>query len=175
MGRKITIDSASMVNKLFELLEARWLFGEGRYDAVMETKSLIHALIDFKDGSTTAHFANADMKLPIAYALNKEVNESILKPIDLLEVGSLEFREITSERYPIWELKEDVLKNPNRGVIVNAANEVAIEQFIAGEIGFLQISERIIKAYEYFDSEPENIEAVFAMDNEVRHFVRAIS
>ncbi len=175
MGRKITIDSASMVNKLFELLEARWLFGEGRYDAVIETKSLIHALIDFKDGSTTAHFANADMKLPIAYALNKEVDERILKPIDLLEVGSLEFREITSERYPIWELKEDVLKNPNRGVIVNAANEVAIEQFIAGNIGFLQISERIIKAYEYFDSEPENIEAVFAMDDEVRQFVRALS
>lgn len=87
----------------------------------------------------------------------------------------MEFREITSERYPIWELKEDVLKNPNRGVIVNAANEVAIEQFIAGEIGFLQISEHIIKAYEHFDSEPENIEAVFAMDDEVRQFVRALS
>ena len=175
MGRKITIDSASMVNKLFELLEARWLFGEGRYDAVMETKSLIHALIEFKDGSTTAHFAHADMKLPIAYALNKKVDENILKPIDLLKVGSLEFREIRSERYPIWELKEDILKNPNRGVIVNAANEVAIEQFIAGKIGFLQISERILKAYEHFSNEPENIEAVFAMDSEVRHFIRGMS
>ena len=175
MGRKITIDSASMVNKLFELLEARWLFGEGHYDAVIETKSLIHALIDFKDGSTTAHFAHADMKLPIAYALNKKVDENILEPINLLEIASLEFREIRSERYPIWELKEDILKNPNRGVIVNAANEVAIEQFIAGKIGFLQISERILKAYEHFSYEPESIEAVFAMDSEVRHFVRAMS
>jgi len=175
MGRKITIDSASMVNKLFELLEARWLFGEGQYDAVIETKSLIHALIDFTDGSTTAHFANTDMKLPIAHALNKELNETILKPVNLLEIGSLEFREISKERYLIWELKDDILQNPNRGVIINAANEVAIEQFIIGKIGFLQISERIIKAYEHFDSEPESIDAVFAMDDEVRQFVRTLS
>jgi 1-deoxy-D-xylulose-5-phosphate reductoisomerase len=69
MGQKITIDSASMMNKMFELLEARWLFGEGEYDALIETKSLIHALIDYKDGSTTAHFAKANMQLPIAYAV----------------------------------------------------------------------------------------------------------
>ncbi|MEA1918780.1 MAG: 1-deoxy-D-xylulose-5-phosphate reductoisomerase [Campylobacterota bacterium] len=174
MGRKITIDSASMMNKLFELLEARWLFGEGSYDAVIETQSLIHALIDYKDGSTTAHFAHADMKLPIAYAVNGTVEEQILKPIDLVQVGSLEFREITKERYRAWELKADLLENPNRGVIVNAANEVAIEQFIAGKIGFLEISQRILKTYEHFDKEPESIEAVFAMDDEVRHFVRAM-
>ncbi|MEA3522256.1 MAG: 1-deoxy-D-xylulose-5-phosphate reductoisomerase [Campylobacterota bacterium] len=175
MGRKITIDSASMVNKLFELLEARWLFGEGSYDAVIETKSLIHALIDFKDGSTTAHFAHADMKLPIAYALDSSMDADILKPVDLIEVGSLEFREIAPQRYLIWQIKEELLKNPNRGVIVNAANEVAIEQFIAGKIGFLQISERILRAYEHFSSEPESIEGVFAMDDEVRHFVRRLS
>lgn len=174
MGRKITIDSASMMNKLFELLEARWLFGEGNYDAVIETQSLIHALIDFKDGSTTAHFAHADMKLPIAYAVNKKVDEAILKPIDLVRVGALEFREITKERYPIWELKEHLLANPNRGVIVNAANETAIEQFISGEIAFLEISKRILKTYEHFDTEPESIDAVFAIDQEVRHFVRAM-
>ena len=69
MGQKITIDSATMVNKMFELLEARWLFGEGSYDAIIETKSMIHALIDFKDGSTTAHFAHASMQLPIALLL----------------------------------------------------------------------------------------------------------
>lgn len=112
MGQKITIDSASMVNKTFELLEARWLFGEGEYDAIIETKSLIHALINFKDGSTTAHFANADMRLPISYALMQKVETEILKPVDLLEVGSLEFREIKAERYPIWEIKDDLLKNP---------------------------------------------------------------
>ncbi len=171
MGQKITIDSASMVNKTFELLEARWLFGEGEYDAVIETKSLIHALIDFKDGSTTAHFANADMKLPISYSLMGRVEEQILKPVNLVEVGSLEFREIKTDRYPVWELKEDLMQNPKRGLVVNAANEAAIELFIEGKIGFLDISKTIIGAYEHFDKEVQSIDEVFALDEEVRSFV----
>lgn len=75
MGQKITIDSATMMNKLFELLEARWLFGEGEYDAIIETQSIIHALIDYVDGSTTAHIAHANMQLPIAYAIRGKVGE----------------------------------------------------------------------------------------------------
>lgn len=137
MGQKITIDSATMVNKMFELLEARWLFGEGEYDAIIETKSLIHALIDFKDGSTTAHFAHASMQLPIAFALDEKMQENILGHVDLLKVGSLEFREITTDRYPIWQIKEELLKNPARGAVVNAANEIAIEKFISKDIGFI--------------------------------------
>ena len=85
MGQKITIDSATMVNKMFELLEARWLFGEGEYDAIIETKSLIHAFIDFKDGSTTAHFAHANMQLPISYAINQQMKENILSHVDLVK------------------------------------------------------------------------------------------
>lgn len=172
MGQKITIDSASMVNKTFELLEARWLFGEGEYDAVIETKSIIHALIDFKDGSTTAHFANADMKLPIAYALLGTVEEQILKPVNLVEVGALEFREITTERYPIWEIKDDLLKHPKKGAVLNAANEAAIELFIEGKIGFLDISKKIIQAYENFPAQVQSIDEVFELDREVRSFVR---
>ena len=168
MGQKITIDSATMVNKMFELLEARWLFGKGEYDAVIETKSLIHALIDFKDGSTTAHFAHANMQLPIAYAVKSKMDENILSHVDLLKVGSLEFREITRDRYPIWEIKEDLLKNPNRGVVVNAANEAAIEKFINKEIGFMDISKLIIESYERFSSEPKSIDEVFEIDREVR-------
>ena len=75
MGNKITIDSATMTNKLFELLEAKWLFNTSQVDAVIEKKSIIHALTEFKDGSTTAHFAGVDMKLPIAFALRGEVEE----------------------------------------------------------------------------------------------------
>ncbi|MBD3797533.1 MAG: 1-deoxy-D-xylulose-5-phosphate reductoisomerase [Campylobacterales bacterium] len=171
MGRKITIDSATMVNKMFELLEARWLFGEGNYDAIIETKSLIHALIDYRDGSTTAHFAHASMQLPIAYALNAKCDEKILDHVNLLDVGSLEFRPITPERYPVWEIKEDLLKNPELGVVVNAANEAAIEKFIAKEIGFMDISRNIIKAYEHFRNKPKTIDEVFALDQEVRVFV----
>ncbi len=168
MGQKITIDSATMVNKMFELLEARWLFGEGEYDAIIETKSLIHALIDFKDGSTTAHFAHASMQLPIAYALDEKMDENILGHVDLLKVGSLEFREITTDRYPIWEIKKELLKNPARGVVVNAANEVAIEKFINKEIGFMDISKTIIKAFNEFTELPKNVDDVFAIDKEIR-------
>ena len=174
MGQKITIDSASMMNKMFELLEARWLFGEGEYNALIETKSLIHALIDYKDGSTTAHFAKANMQLPIAYAVMGKADEAILKPINLLEVGSLEFREITTERYPIWKIREELIANPKRGVVVNAANEAAIELFVAGKIGFLEISERVITAFEQFTDEPQSIEEVFVLDSTVRDYVKAM-
>jgi len=174
MGQKITIDSATMVNKIFELLEARWLFGEGNYDAIIETKSLIHALIDFKDGSTTAHFANASMQLPIAFALDEKMDENILEHVDLVKTGSLEFREITTDRYPIWEIKDELLANPERGVVVNAANEAAIEMFIAQKIGFIDISKHIITAFHHFIKTPENLEEVFTLDNEVRAYVRAL-
>jgi len=173
MGQKITIDSATMVNKMFELLEARWLFGEGDYDAIIETQSLIHALIDFKDGSTTAHFAHASMQLPIAYALDAKMDENILGHVDLLKVGSLEFREITTDRYPIWAIKNELLKNPARGAVVNAANEAAIEKFINKEIGFMDISRSIIGAFEKFEELPKNVDDVFALDAEVRAYIRS--
>ena len=174
MGQKITIDSATMVNKMFELLEARWLFGEGEYDAIIETKSLIHALIDFKDGSTTAHFAHASMQLPIAFALDEKMNENILGHVDLLKVGSLEFREITTDRYPIWEIREELLANPARGVVVNAANEAAIEKFINKEIGFMDISKNIITAFHKFTDIPKSVEDVFTIDEDVRAYVKAM-
>jgi len=173
MGQKITIDSATMVNKMFELLEARWLFGEGHYDAIIETKSLIHALIDFKDGSTTAHFANASMQLPIAFALDKQMDENILEHVNLVKTGGLEFREITRDRYPVWEIKDELLQNPERGLIVNAANEAAIELFINKEIGFMDISKNIINAYEKFTQVAQNVDDVFLIDKEVRAYVRS--
>ena len=171
MGQKITIDSATMVNKIFELLEARWLFGKGEYDAIIETQSLIHALIDFKDGSTTAHFAHASMQLPIAYALDEKMDENILGHVDLLKVSSLEFREIKTDRYPVWQIKEELLKNPAFGVVVNAANEAAIEKFINRKIGFMDIAKNIINAYEKFTHIPKSVDDVFALDSEVRDFI----
>ena len=174
MGQKITIDSATMVNKMFELLEARWLFGEGKYDAIIETKSLIHAMINFKDGSTTAHFANASMQLPIAYALDEKMDENILGHVDLLQVGSLEFREITTDRYPIWAIREELLQNPARGVVINAANEAAIEMFIAKKIGFMDISKHIMTAFDKFTTIATSVEDVFGIDEEVRSYVRGL-
>jgi 1-deoxy-D-xylulose-5-phosphate reductoisomerase len=169
MGVKITIDSATMVNKLFELLEARWLFNTSNIDAFIETKSIIHALVEWDDGSTTAHISKTDMKLPIAFAVLDEVKEEILKPVNLLEVGGLEFRKIDSDRYPVWEIKDSLLKNPDLGVVVNTANEFAIEMFLNEKIGFLDISGIILKMVEKYENIIINdITDVFEIKKEIR-------
>ena len=173
MGNKITIDSATMTNKLFELLEAKWLFGTSNIDAIIEKKSIIHALCEFKDGSTTAHFAGVDMKLPIAFALNGETTEEILPPTDLLSIGALEFLPIEPERYPIWHIKEQLLKNAHLGVVVNAANEVAIESFQQEKCSFFGMSDIILGAYEKFsDVKAKNIDEIVEINADVRHYVQ---
>ncbi|MCT7507303.1 MULTISPECIES: 1-deoxy-D-xylulose-5-phosphate reductoisomerase [Aliarcobacter] len=171
MGNKITIDSATMTNKMFELIEAAWLFGTKKLDAVIEPKSLVHALINFKDGSTTAHIANASMQLPISYAILGRVDCEILKPIDLLEISSLEFKKIEDSRYPIWSLKDEILNNLDLGVVLNAANEVAVSKFLSGKIGFLDISKISLEAINRFNSlKASNIEDIFEIDKEVRRY-----
>ncbi len=173
MGNKITIDSATMTNKLFELLEAKWLFNTSNIDAVIEKKSIIHALVEFKDGSTTAHFAGVDMKLPIAFALQGEVTEEILPPTDLLSIGGLEFLPIEAQRYPIWHIKEHILQNPHLGVVVNAANEIAIEKFQKEACSFFGMSNIILDAYEKFKHIKANtIEEIISIDTEVRNYVK---
>ena len=173
MGNKITIDSATMTNKLFELLEAKWLFNTSNIDAVIEKKSIIHALAEFKDGSTTAHFAGVDMKLPIAFALRGEVKEEILAPTDLLSIGALEFLPIEAERYPIWNIKEHILSNPHLGVVVNAANEEAIKAFQEEKCSFFGMSEMILDAYKKFeDVKAKNIAEIIEIDKDVRKYVQ---
>ena len=171
MGNKITIDSATMTNKMFELMEAAWLFDIRKLDAIIETKSLIHALVNFSDGSTTAHIANASMQLPIAYAILGRCDEEILKPVDLVEIGNLEFRKIETSRYPIWEIKDEILNNLDLGVVLNAANEVAVSKFLNSEIGFLDISKMTLNAINKFNSvKPTSIEDIFEIDKEVRKY-----
>ena len=175
MGRKITIDSATMTNKLFELLEAKWLFSCNKLDAFIETKSIIHALIDFKDGSTTAHIAGTDMKLPIAFALMGEVREEVLPKIDLTKVGNLEFREIEEARYPIWEIKDEILAKPELGAILNAANEVAMDKFFEGKINILELPKITKKAVRRFENiNPSSVDEVFEIDKMVREYCQKL-
>ena len=169
MGVKITIDSATMVNKLFELLEAKWLFNTTEIDAFIETKSIIHALVEWIDGSTTAHISKTDMKLPIAFAILDEVEEEILSPVNLLEVGSLEFRKIDEKRYPVWEIKDILMQKSDLGVVVNSVNEYAIDKFLNGEISFLDISKMIIKSIKEFESiKISDVDEIFEIKKEVR-------
>jgi len=169
MGDKITIDSASMMNKLFEVLEAKWLFGLDNIDAYIERKSVIHALIEFIDGSTTAHLAGVDMKLPIAFALKGTVEEEIISPLNLLEIGEIKFEEIEISRYRLWSLKDEILKNPKSGVVLNSANEVAMRGFIRGDISFGQMIDKIIDIYDRYSHKiPNEIDEVFEIDKEIR-------
>lgn len=170
MGKKITIDSATMANKLLELLEARWLFKTSKIDALIERNSLVHALIGHKDGSYTAHIAPSDMKLPLAYAMLGEVTQNILPPLDLMELPSIHFKKIDPARYPLWNLKEELIAKPWLGTAFNAANEVAVEKFLTGKTDFGTIARIVEKTVGRFDQEPESLETLFALDAEVRRF-----
>jgi len=171
MGNKITIDSATMTNKLFELVEARWLFNTTKCDAIIESKSIIHAMVNFTDGSTTAHLANASMQLPISYAIMPTVEEQILKPVNLLELQNLEFKEICKERYPIWQIKDELLNNDNLGVVLNAVNEVAVKKFLDGDIGFLDISKMSLDAInKYHNTKIQTLDDIYAINDEVTKF-----
>ncbi|KIM08611.1 MAG: 1-deoxy-D-xylulose 5-phosphate reductoisomerase [Sulfurovum sp. FS08-3] len=171
MGSKITIDSATMTNKLFELLEARWLFGTTQLDGVIERRSIVHALVEFVDGSTTAHFAGVDMRLPIAYALLDSIEDEILPSVDLLKMGAIGFEAISPEKYPIWQIKSDILTNPHLGVVINAANEEAIELFKQGTCSFFGMSDRVLECYQKFHNvKPTSIEDIIAIDREVRRY-----
>ncbi len=183
MGKKITIDSATMVNKLFEVLEAFWLFKEKNIQALIERSSTIHALVGFHDGSFKAHIAKNDMRLPIAYALaGKDIFEkpckecdTLFHPISLTDIQNIHFEEIMLERYPIWGLKEQVLCNPLLGIIINACNEVAVEKFLKDEIYFGQIAQSIFAALEKFHIPPHSsmpIEEIINLDKEVRYFTQ---
>ena len=175
MGQKITIDSASMVNKLFELLEARWLFDTTNIDAVIERSSIVHALVEFVDGTTTAQLSGTDMKLPIAYAILDRVTKPILEPLNLLDLNAIKFEEIKEQRYPIWQIKQHLLENPDMGVVLNGANEVAIDGFVNERYGFFKMVDLILNAYKKFDRASANsLEELFEIDREVRDYTKGL-
>ncbi|GHV09901.1 1-deoxy-D-xylulose 5-phosphate reductoisomerase [Campylobacterota bacterium] len=167
MGAKITIDSATMVNKLFELLEARWLFGAHEIDALIERSSAIHAMIEFADGCISAQASRTDMRLAIAYAVLGELNEPIAGGIDLTALEPIRFEPIDSARYPVWAIKEPLLQTPALGVVINAANEAAIERYRAHEISFGAIARTVLAAFERFSAAPVSIDHALALHDEV--------
>ncbi|MDR2904824.1 MAG: 1-deoxy-D-xylulose-5-phosphate reductoisomerase [Helicobacteraceae bacterium] len=167
MGAKITTDSATMVNKLFEILEARHLFGASQIDAFLERNSAIHALVEFRDGSIAAQFAPNDMRLTIAFAILGDVAEPFAGRVDLTALGAGRFEEIDEARYPVWRLKNLLLEKPELGAILNAANEAAVEAFLARKAPFGAIALTILAAFERFSAPPATIEEALALHDEV--------
>ncbi len=174
MGKKITIDSATMVNKLFEILEAKYLFHTNNIDALIERNSIIHALVQTNDNAIFAHLGHSDMRLPISYAMlgEKAKNTESIKEIDITNFN-FKLSKIDTNRYPLWNLKDEILKQPQLGIILNAANEILVYKFLENKIKFGDISSNIYKAIEQFETQIKyikNIDDVFMLNKEVMDF-----
>jgi len=150
MGRKITIDSATMMNKGLEVIETRWLFGLGaeKIDIVVHPQSIIHSMVEFKDKSVKAQLGIPDMKVPIQYALTYPRHAPAMwESLDLVKVGSLTFEAPDLTRFPCIGLAYNALKQGGTAsAILNVANEQSVYRFLDGEIGFMEIPEIIEKA-----------------------------
>jgi len=143
MGPKITVDSATMMNKALEIIEARWLFGIGadRIEVVIHPQSIVHSMVEFVDGSVVAQMSPPDMRLPIQYAFDyPERVAGIAERLDFGRAFSLEFEPADPERFPALELGYECAKaGGSAGAVLNAANEGAVEAFLAGELHFTEI------------------------------------
>ncbi len=174
MGAKISIDSATMMNKGLELIEAHHLFGidESRLDVLVHTQSIIHSLVAFKDGSMLAQLGQPDMRIPIAYALGwPERIETDTPRLSLDKIGQLTFEKADLARFPALRLARDVMRTGGTAAnIMNAANEVAVAAFLDRKIGFLDIAATVEATLTALPtSEIDDLEQVIAVDREARH------
>jgi 1-deoxy-D-xylulose-5-phosphate reductoisomerase len=144
MGRKISVDSATMMNKGLELIEASYLFGlpESRLDVLVHPQSIVHSLVEYEDGSMLAQLGNPDMRTPIAHALaHPRRIDSGVAPLSLAAVGSLHFEAPDLQRFPCLQLAHEALRAGGAApCVLNAANEIAVAAFLAGELRFPDIA-----------------------------------
>ncbi|MGN1097793.1 MAG: 1-deoxy-D-xylulose-5-phosphate reductoisomerase, partial [Clostridia bacterium] len=177
MGAKITIDSATLVNKGLEIIEAKHLFGldVDNITPVVHRESIIHSMVEFTDGSVIGQMGVPDMRLPIAYALTYPLRKiPVSEPLDLVKVGQLTFFDIDSETFPAVELAKKAAKiGGTMPAVLNGANEEAVAAFLRDGCGFLEITELIEKAMDKHSviANP-NLGDIVNADKEAREFVR---
>jgi len=177
MGRKISVDSASMMNKGLELIEACWLFdaAPAKVEVVVHPQSVIHSLVDYVDGSVLAQLGNPDMRTPIANALAwPERIDSGVAPLDLFAIARLDFQAPDELRFPCLRLARQAAEAGNSApAVLNAANEIAVEAFLERRIRFPEIAGMIEQV---LDQEPvvpvTSLDAVFAADQRARELSR---
>ncbi|MHA6719365.1 1-deoxy-D-xylulose-5-phosphate reductoisomerase [Sphingomonas sp. RS6] len=175
MGAKISVDSATMMNKGLELIEAFHLFPvtADQLAVLVHSQSVVHSMVEYVDGSVLAQLGTPDMRTPIAYALAwPERMETPCEPLDLAAVGRLDFENPDLDRFPALALAIEALKAGGaRPAILNAANEVAVAAFLAGRIGFLEIAAISADTLERYDPvAPDTLDAVLAIDEEARRY-----
>jgi 1-deoxy-D-xylulose-5-phosphate reductoisomerase len=180
MGAKITIDSATMMNKGFEVIEAHWLFRlpYERIEVVLHRESVIHSLVEFRDTSVLAQLGTPDMRVPIQYALTypERLPLSVAKPLNLATLGTLHFAPVDFDRYRCLRFAYEAGKRGGSlPVVLNAANEEAVAAFLAGRIPFLAIEEWIERALERHRlvSDPQ-LEEIREIDADTRAYVRSL-
>ncbi|MBT3849413.1 MAG: 1-deoxy-D-xylulose-5-phosphate reductoisomerase [Candidatus Marinimicrobia bacterium] len=178
MGRKITIDSATMMNKGFEVIEAFWLFGftPDRIKIVVHPQSIIHSMIEMKDGAIKAQMGVPDMKVPIQYALTYPRHlEAPWEQLDLLKCGNLTFEEPDFERFPCIKLAFDSLeKLGTSGAVLNLANDYSVYRFLNGEVKFTDIPRIIESSMKHHDwTEDPSLEHLKILDSWVKNHVES--
>ena len=173
MGAKISIDSATLVNKCLELIEACYLFNmnENFFELVIHPESIIHSIVTFKDGSSICQMSNPDMRVPIANAMSHEKRLSIpFQPINFNNL-KLNFESFPNDRAEIVNLAREVVReDSSKGIYFNAANEVAVENFLKDRIKFREIYEVILRTFDTKEmSKVNSIEDIFEIDQEARN------
>ncbi len=180
MGRKVTIDSATLMNKGLEIIEAKWLFGvdADQIEVVIHAQSIVHSMVRFCDGSIIAQLGLPDMRLPIQYALlYPERIDSQLPRLDMVQAGSLTFAPVDYDKFECLKLAMEAARvGGTLAVVMNAADEVAVEMFLDGKIGFLDIARVVGKTMEQHSARPSpTLEEIYAVDAEARAAARAFA
>jgi len=179
MGAKISVDSATMMNKGLELIEARWLFDmpAEKLSAIIHPQSIVHAMVEYRDGAVLAQLAEPDMRSPIAYALQTEERLDAGIPwLDLAKTGRLDFQAIDEERFPAMRLVQDVMQGGDAlAIAFNAANEEANQAFRDRQLGFMDIVSTVEKVIQKTnDVAIESLDDVWACDHEARQAAHAV-
>jgi 1-deoxy-D-xylulose-5-phosphate reductoisomerase len=179
MGRKITIDSATLMNKGLEVIEAHWLFGvaAGQIDVVIHPQSVVHSMVELTDGSIIAQLGLTDMRMPIQYAFSYPDRwASFLPSLDLTCAGRLDFEVPDTAAFPCLRLAYRALAERSLPIVLNAANEIAVALFLEGKLGFTAIAAVIERAMErHLPAEVRTLAAIRSVDREARGNAREIA
>ena len=179
MGEKITIDSATLFNKGLEMIEARWLFDVdiGRIDVVIHPQSIVHSMVEFVDGSVLAQMSHSDMRFPIQYALTwPDRIAGTLPPLDWSKLGKLDFEEPRYDVFPALDLARGAAERGGTApAVLNAANEVAVAEFLAGRIAFPRIWEIVAAVLEQVGGAGGDLDALLEADREARERAAALA
>jgi 1-deoxy-D-xylulose-5-phosphate reductoisomerase len=179
MGGKITIDSATLMNKGLELMEAHHLFGTPyeRIDVVVHPQSLLHGLIQLADGAMLAHLGPPDMRIAISYALHGGESAQLpIEPLDLAAVGELTFEQVDVEAFPCLRLAREAARAGGTApCVLNAANEIAVHAFLDGRLRFLEIAEVIERTLSELGAEPVlAFESLYEADRRARELASGL-